>query len=95
MRRHLESAGVKLVETDSASAYKVKGSVELGAADSGQQPITIRWLVVNPSGDTMAKAVVQRNKVPEGSLNGEWGQVADLAASEAAKSVAKLIKPTG
>jgi hypothetical protein len=95
MRRHLESAGVKLVETDSADAYKVRGSVELGAADSGQQPITIRWLVVNPSGDTMAKAVVQRNKVPEGSLNGEWGQVADLAASEAAKSVAKLIKPTG
>lgn len=95
MRRHLESAGVKLVESDSASAYKVRGSVELGAADSGQQPITIRWLVVNPSGDTMAKAVVQRNKVPEGSLNGEWGQVADLAASEAAKSVAKLIKPTG
>ncbi|MGF1621782.1 MAG: hypothetical protein ACFCUR_14345 [Rhodomicrobiaceae bacterium] len=95
MRRHLESAGVKLIEGDSANAYKVKGSVELGAADSGQQPITIRWLVVNPSGDTMAKAVVQRNKVPEGSLNGEWGQVADLAASEAAKSVAKLIKPTG
>ena len=43
----------------------------------------------------MEKAVVQRNKVPEGSLNGAWGQVADLAAGEAAKSVAKLIKPAG
>lgn len=95
MRRHLENAGVKLAEGNPSNAYTVKGTVQLGTADSGQQPITIRWLVVDPSGKTMEKAVVQRNKVPEGSLNGSWGQVADLAASEAAKSVAKLIKPTG
>lgn len=94
MRRHLESAGVKLVE-DSSNAYSVRGSVQLGSADAGQQPITIRWMVIDPAGKTMEKAVVQRNKVPAGSLNGEWGQIADLAASEAAKSVAKLIKPTG
>lgn len=96
MRRHLESAGVKLVEDSSSSAYTVRGSVQLGSADAGQQPITIRWLVIDPAGKTMEKAVVQRNKVPEGSLNGKWGQIADLAAGEAAKSVAKLIvKPTG
>jgi hypothetical protein len=95
MRRHLESAGLKLADGSPANAYMVKGTVQLGAANAGQQPITIRWLVVDPSGKTMEKAVVQRNKVPEGSLNGSWGQVADLAASEAAKSVAKLIKPTG
>jgi len=63
--------------------------------NGGQQPITIRWLVVDPTGKTMEKAVVQRNKVPEGSLTGSWGQVAELAAGEAARSVAKLIKPTG
>jgi hypothetical protein len=94
MRRHLESAGVKLVES-SLNAYSVRGSVQLGSADAGQQPITIRWTVIDPAGKTMEKAVVQRNKVPAGSLNGEWGQIADLAAGEAAKSVAKLIKPTG
>lgn len=94
MRRHLESAGVKLVDS-SLNAYSVRGSVQLGSADAGQQPITIRWTVIDPAGKTMEKAVVQRNKVPAGSLNGEWGQIADLAAGEAAKSVAKLIKPTG
>lgn len=94
MRRHLESAGVKLVD-NSSNAYSVRGSVQLGSADAGQQPITIRWTVIDPAGKTMEKAVVQRNKVPAGSLNGEWGQIADLAAGEAAKSVAKLIKPTG
>ena len=95
MRRHLRSAGVELVEGNPKNAYTVKGTVKLGSADAGQQPITIRWLVIDPAGKTMEKAVVQRNKVPAGSLDGKWGQVADLAASEAAKSVAKLIKPTG
>jgi hypothetical protein len=94
MRRHLENAGVKLTDAASATTYSVKGSVQLDAASGGQQPITIRWTVVDPAGKTMEKAVVQRNKVPEGSLNGQWGQVADLAASEAAKSVARLIRPT-
>lgn len=95
MRRHLQSAGVNLTDASSPSAYTVKGTVELGSADGGQQPITIRWLVVDPNGKQIDKAVVQRNKIPAGSLDGPWGQVADLAASEAAKSVAKLIRPTG
>lgn len=92
MRRHLEAAGVKLADGSVPNAYTVKGSVQLGAADSGQQPIVIRWLVVDPTGKTMEKTVVQRNKVPQGSLDSEWGQVADLAAGEAAKSLAKLLK---
>ena len=95
MRRHLEQAGVKLIEGNDPTAYTVRGSVQLGAPEGGQQPITIRWLVVDLTGKTMEKAVVQRNKVPEGSLSGSWGQVADLAAGEAARSVAKLIKPAG
>ena len=95
MKRHLASAGVKLVEGSPSSAYTVRGTVELGSADGGQQPITIRWLVVDPNGKQIDKAVVQRNRIPAGSLDGAWGQVADLAASEAAKSVAKLIQPTG
>lgn len=97
MRKHLQSAGVKLVDAGAGSnTYTVKGSVEMGSPVDGQQPITIQWMVVDPNGKTMDKAVVQRNKVAEGSLDGPWGQVADLAAGEAAKSLAKLIgKPAG
>jgi hypothetical protein len=97
MKRHLQSAGVKLVDRPSdGSTYTVKGTVEMGSAVDGQQPITIQWTVVDPSGKTLDKAVVQRNKVQEGSLDGPWGQIADLAAGEAAKSVARLIvKPAG
>jgi hypothetical protein len=97
MRRHLQSAGVKLVDSGTgANTYTVKGAVEMGPATDGQQPITIHWMVVDPNGKTMDKAVVQRNKVAEGSLDGPWGQVADLAAGEAARSLARLIgKPAG
>jgi hypothetical protein len=92
MRRYLQNAGVKLVDNGTGSnTYTVKGSVEMGAPVDGQQPITIQWMVVDPKGKTLDKAVVQRNKVAEGSLDGPWGQVADLAAGEAAKSIAKLI----
>jgi hypothetical protein len=97
MRKHLQQAGVKLADGPGGSnAYTVKGSVEMGGAVDGQQPITIQWTVLDPSGKRLDKAVVQHNKVAPGSLDGPWGQIADLAAGEAAKSIAKLIaKPTG
>lgn len=91
MKRHLTRAGISLATPGEGSAYVVRGSVEMGTAKNGQQSITIRWLVVGPNGQAMEKTVVQRNNVPEGSLDGSWGQVADLAAGEAAKSVAKLL----
>ena len=91
MKRHLKRAGISLAAPGEGSAYVVRGSVEMGTAKNGQQPITIRWLVVGPNGRAMEKTVVQRNNVPEGSLDGSWGRVADLAAGEAAKSVAKLL----
>lgn len=96
MRKHLQQAGVKLASGSSGTAYTVKGTVEIGSPVDGQQPITIQWMVVDPSGKTMEKAVVQRNKVAQGSLDGQWGQVADLAAGEAAKSIARLMgRPAG
>jgi hypothetical protein len=97
MKRHLKRAGVALSDKAGPNAYVVRGTVQMDKAAGGQQPITIRWIVVGPNGNTMEKAVVQRNKVPAGSLDGAWGKTADLAAGEAARSLAKLIgkKPAG
>jgi hypothetical protein len=95
MKRHLADQGVKLAEGHSTGAYTVTGSVQMGATEGGEQPITIRWFVKDPSGKSLANAVVQRNKVPAGSLDGDWGQIADLAAGEAAKKIAELLpKPS-
>jgi len=91
MRRQLKSRGVKLTRSSTSGAYTVRGTVELGEPEDGKQPITIKWLVLGPDGNPLKSAVVQRNKIKKGSLDGNWGQVADVAASEAAKAVAKIL----
>ena len=60
-------------------------------SSNGQQPITIRWVVIDPSGKQMEKTVVQNNKIAAGSLDGAWGEVAEQAAGAAASEVSKLL----
>lgn len=94
MKRHLGERGVKLTENKGSAAYTVAGSVQMGDPEDGKQPITIRWVVKDQNGKPVTQAVVQRNKVDAGSLDGAWGQIADFAAAEAAKTVADLLPKT-
>ena len=91
MKKALARQGIKLSSAAGSSAYKIQGQVELGAVANGQQPITIRWVVIDPSGKQMEKTVVQNNKISAGSLDGAWGEVADQAAGAAASEVSKLL----
>lgn len=90
MKKALGRQGIKLASSG-AGAYKIQGQVELGAVSNGQQPITIRWVVIDPSGKQMEKTVVQNNKINAGSLDGAWGEVAEQAAGAAASEVTKLL----
>ncbi|MGO9546219.1 MAG: hypothetical protein ACLPPF_15670 [Rhodomicrobium sp.] len=92
MKRALGHQGVKLASAAKRGTYKIQGSVELGAVAGGQQPITIRWVVVDPSGKQMEKTVIQNNRVVAGSLDGAWGDIADQAAGAAASEVSKLLQ---
>ena len=49
----------------SASAYRVEGTVTMGPAKEGKQPIHIEWLVRDPQGKKLG-TVSQRNEIPEG-----------------------------
>jgi len=91
MKRALGRQGIKLVSTGTAGAYKIQGHVEMGAVANGQQPITIRWVVIDPAGKQMEKTVVQNNKISAGTLDGAWGDVAEQAAGAAASEVTKLL----
>ncbi len=62
---------------------------------NGQQPITIKWVVLDPNGKQMGGTVVQSNRIGAGSLDGAWGEVAEQAASAAAADVTKLLKGYG
>jgi hypothetical protein len=92
MKRALSGQGIKLVSTAKPGTYKIQGRVEVGAAANGQQPITIRWVVVDSSGKQMEKTVVQNNSIGAGALDGAWGEIADQAAGAAAAEVTKLLQ---
>ncbi|MBT3070758.1 hypothetical protein KKP04_07755 [Rhodomicrobium sp. Az07] len=97
MKRALNRQGIKLSSSGAPGSYKIQGEVQMGAAQNGQQPITIKWVVYDPTGKQLEKTVVQNNKIGAGTLDGAWGEIADQAAGAAAAEVSKLLNksPTG
>ena len=62
----------------------------MGPADNGEQPIKIDWVVRDPKGVSLG-TVSQENKIPAGSLNGNWGSTASAAATAATQGILKLL----
>jgi hypothetical protein len=90
IQRELSVKGVALTDKPTAGAYRVEGSVIMGEAQDGKQPIQIEWMVRDPSGKKLG-TVSQKNEVAEGSLDGNWGKVADQAAGAAVQGIVKLL----
>jgi hypothetical protein len=93
IQRELRTKGVALADRPTPAAYRVEGAVMIGAGRDGKQPIQIEWVVKDPSGKKLG-TVSQKNDIPEGSLDGQWGRVADQAASAAVQGILKLL-PSG
>jgi hypothetical protein len=90
MARALARSGIQVTTDAGGDVLVLQGSVQLGPAASGAQPIAIRWSVDAPDGRDLG-TVSQDNTIPAGSLDKAWGQVADLAARAAAGGVLDLI----
>jgi hypothetical protein len=92
IQRELGRNGVSVADqaTPGQNAYRVEGKVKLGEARDGKQPIQIDWDVKDNSGRKLG-TVSQKNEVPQGSLDGAWGQTADAAAAAAAQGILKLM----
>jgi hypothetical protein len=90
IQRELTSKGVAISDKPAAVAYRVEGTVTIGEAKQGKQPIHIEWLVRDPQGKKLG-TVSQKNEIPEGSLDGEWGKTAEQAAGAAAQGIIKLL----
>jgi hypothetical protein len=90
IQRELKTKGIPLADRPTPASYRVEGAVTLGEAREGKQPIQIEWVVKDPHGKKLG-TVSQKNDIPEGSLNGPWGRVADQAASAAVQGILKLL----
>lgn len=93
IQRQLQTKGVALADRPTPAAYRVEGVVTMGATRDGKQPIQIEWIVKDPQGKKLG-TVSQKNDIPEGSLDGTWGGVAEQAASAAVQGILKLLPPT-
>lgn len=89
LQKELARQGISLADRPGAS-HKVEGKVVIGAARDGKQPIQIDWRVRDPQGKSLG-TVSQKNEIPPGSLDGQWGKVADAAAAAAAQGIIKLL----
>ena len=74
-----------------AKALSVVGTVALGRPQNGQQHIAITWALMGPDGKQLG-VVKQENAVPQGSLDGRWGEVANLVAAAAAPGILAIIE---
>lgn len=90
IRQELTGRGITLSEAPNAGTYRVEGTVKMGEAKDGKQPIVIEWLVRDPKGKKLG-TVSQRNEIPAGSLDGEWGTTAQQAAGAAVQGIVKLL----
>jgi hypothetical protein len=90
MQRALSGKGVQLTDKAGGQTYKVQGKVAVGQPKDGKQPIQIDWELTDPQGKFF-KRVTQKNEVPQGMLDGAWGQTADAAAGAAAETISGLL----
>ncbi len=91
LQNELRKSGIALASGRTvAGAHRVEGKVLVGAAKAGKQPISIDWVVKDPSGVKLG-TVSQNNEIPAGSLNGEWGPTAGAAAAAAAQGIVRLL----
>jgi hypothetical protein len=92
IQRELAGKGVAISDRPTTVAYRVEGTVTVGQARDGKQPVHIEWLVRDPQGKKLG-TVSQKNEIPEGSLDGRWEKTAEQAAGAAAQGIVKLLPP--
>jgi hypothetical protein len=93
MKRALSGKGFAPAEIPTAYMYRVEGSVTLGLAREGKQPLRIDWVTKDPRGKRLKGTVIMKNEIPEGSLDGAWGHVADYVAQAAVNSLIQNVLP--
>lgn len=88
----LKERGLRLTEAMDEDALVLLGSVAIDPVPGKrQEQVTVRWSVIRLDGREIG-TVEQSNPVPEGALNGSWGQVAYLVAEAAADGIVQLVQ---
>jgi len=89
MLHTLRAADAMVTDNPVQASYVLQGSVQIASPFAGRQHARIVWLVTTIMGEEVGTAV-QENDVPQGSLDGKWGPVAQAIADGAINGIAQL-----
>ena len=92
VRTALAAAEIEIAEVAGAHTLSLAGRVVIVGAGAGasDDAVEISWTVRDPTGKQLG-VIRQANRVPAGSLDGQWGQVAEAVAAGTAEGVADLL----
>lgn len=89
LKSALRDKDLTISEDPRQAGFIIQGKVDTGDPVNGRQYIRIIWRVNTVTGEEVGKAV-QENTVVAGSLNGEWGQVAEAVSYAAVRGISDL-----
>lgn len=91
MRDFLSKQGFLPQDSAEGATYAVQAVVDAVNTPGNTQRIELQWIVSRRDGYELGR-VVQINEVPRGSLNGLWGDVAYVAAEQAAGGIKEVLQ---
>ncbi len=89
LKSALRDKDLTISEDPRQAGFIIQGKVDTGDPVNGRQYIRIIWRVNTVTGEEVGKAV-QENTVVAGSLNGEWGHVAEAVSYAAVRGISDL-----
>lgn len=91
LREFLSQRGFVVQETAEGANHAVTAQVTIAPGTPGMQRVEIQWIVSRRDGHELGR-VLQLNEVRAGSLDRFWGDVAYVAAQEAAGGIPEIIR---
>ena len=89
MRLALKTAGFIL--TDEQPSYILTGNVLVAPYQAGAEMVSVTWLLTYPDGMELAR-IQQANPVPQGTMDGPWGNLANLIAEGGVQGVQEALR---
>ena len=90
MTKDIGVLGVIVIGQPRDADYVMRGEVKAVTVDAQTQRIEIYWIVTTPDGKEVGR-VAQLHDIPKGSLDAFWGDVAVVAAQQAAGGVKEVL----
>ncbi|MBO6519473.1 MAG: hypothetical protein JJ900_01170 [Rhodospirillales bacterium] len=89
LKSALRDKDLTISEDPRQAGFIIQGNVDTGDPVNGRQYVRIIWRVNTVTGEEVGKAV-QENTVVAGSLDGEWGRVAEAVSYAAVRGISDL-----